>query len=108
MLDQSRATILVVEEDQQLRKLIGVILDGAGYRVLQVRNRHQAVRLLAGGAGGVDLIVLGGTSRHSTVFDPAAKVLMLSADAANRPENPVLRKPFRPAALIQAVRQLID
>jgi hypothetical protein len=108
MPNQSRSTVLVVEEDQQLRKLIGVILDDAGYRVLQARNGYQASRLLADGAGPVDLIVLGGPSRRSAVFQAAGKVLLLSPDPAGNPENPVLQKPFKPAALIHAVRDLID
>lgn len=107
MLNTSRSTVLVVEEDQQLRKLIGIILDGAGYRVLQARNGYQASRLMAGGTEPVDLIVLGGSARRPAAFQAAGKVLLLSPDPAGTPDNPVLQKPFKPAALIHAVRQLL-
>ncbi|MGE5647622.1 MAG: hypothetical protein ACM336_17735 [Acidobacteriota bacterium] len=105
MLDRFRHTVLIVEEDQQLRKLICVILDNAGYRVLQARNSQQAVRLVEGEMP-VDLVVFGGPSRGGAAL--AERTLLLSPDPADPPSGPVLKKPFKPAALVQAVRALID
>jgi CheY-like chemotaxis protein len=49
-------TILVAEDDPQMRKLIRVTLEDAGYRVLQASNGEQATSILA--QGGIDLMVV--------------------------------------------------
>jgi DNA-binding response OmpR family regulator len=108
MPERSRRTVLVVEEDQQLRKLIGVILDGAGYRVVQARNGRDAGRLLGGECDDVDLVILDGLKGRPRTFAACAKYLFLIPNRVENPENPVLQKPFKPAALVEAVRAALD
>ncbi|HVX65759.1 MAG TPA: hypothetical protein VHA11_04110 [Bryobacteraceae bacterium] len=103
MPETAPATVLVVEEDHQLRRLIGKILDGAGYRVLEARTDLHAARLLEGDSDHVDLIV-SETPPAPGHFDASARVLLLTCGPAESSSGRSLQKPFRPAALIQAVR----
>ena len=52
----SRATVLVVDDDQNFRRLAGTILDAAGFAVLEAGGVGQCLRVLGGGR--VDVIVL--------------------------------------------------
>ena len=63
---------------------------------------------LAGDEKPADLVVFGGPSRRCSVSELAERVLLLSPDPADPADNAVLQKPFKPAALIQAVRELIN
>ena len=50
-------TILVVEDDEALRKLIVALLDGAGYRVLQAANGDAALELVQSSNDHIDLLL---------------------------------------------------
>jgi DNA-binding NtrC family response regulator len=96
------ATVLIVEEDHQLRHLIGRILDGAGYRVLEARTENQARQLLQADCDGVDLVVLDSVWAPEPMGE-RQKILLLSAESAADATRPTLQKPFKPADLITAV-----
>ncbi|HEX8984497.1 MAG TPA: hypothetical protein VF767_03665 [Bryobacteraceae bacterium] len=99
-------TVLIIEEDQQLRRLLGTILGGAGYRVLEARSHDRALELLASGADSVDVVIHDSPLSLERI-GTGCKVLLLSCYAAASPGNGMLRKPFKPAALIEAVRKLL-
>jgi two-component system cell cycle sensor histidine kinase/response regulator CckA len=50
-------TILVVEDDESLRKLIVRFLEGAGYRVLQAGNAEAAIDLVQSFKDSIDLVL---------------------------------------------------
>jgi DNA-binding response OmpR family regulator len=103
MPETSPATVLVIEEDHQLRHLISKILDGAGYRVLEARTNTQAQRFLRTDPERVDLVVLDSVYAPGQI-EAGTKVLLLTADPAASPSARILQKPFKPAALVEAVR----
>lgn len=51
------ATILIVEDEEPVRKILALILSDAGYRPLQATNGHRALELLQQEAQLPDLII---------------------------------------------------
>jgi CheY-like chemotaxis protein len=78
------ATILCIDDEESVRRLFQVALEGAGYRVLTAENGKQGLRLL--GHQEVDLIFV-------DIFMPEMDGLELI---------PLLRK-MRPASKIMAI-----
>jgi two-component system, cell cycle sensor histidine kinase and response regulator CckA len=50
-------TILLTEDEQDVRELAREFLESAGYTVLEARNGHKALQLAAEHAGSIDLLV---------------------------------------------------
>ncbi len=114
-------TILVVEDNDQLRNLATRVLRRAGYTVLTAAGGDEAVRAARAHAGAIHLlftdVVMPGLSGHA-VFDaiattrPDLKVLYTSgytndalADHGVVDVSHLLLKPYRPAALVERVRE---
>jgi len=117
-------TVLLVEDDAQLRRLAARMLSRQGYRVVSAPDGQAALDELDKQQGGsIDLLVtdvvmprLGGVPLAREVQSrlPGIPVLFMSgytadAFADGMPEGAdLLRKPFMPAALAFRVRQLLD
>lgn len=118
-------TILVAEDDDGLRSLIGHILTRKGYQVLEARNGMEALRIGGRHPGPIHLLVsdvvmpqLNGGELASRLapFRPGMRILFLSGyaeDAAVRHgalegEIAFLQKPFLPHALCRMVREVLD
>ncbi len=118
-------TLLLAEDEDEIRKFVGGVLRTAGYTVLEASNGVEALRVASQYRERIDLLVtdvvmpqLGGrglaealTARH-----PGLRVLYLSGytnDAVVRlgiEETQVafLQKPFTPNTLIRKVRAELD
>jgi two-component system, cell cycle sensor histidine kinase and response regulator CckA len=118
-------TVLVAEDDDQVRSFASRILRDAGYTVLVAGDGEEALEVLARGGHEVDLLVLDSVMPKKGgrgVYDafratrPDVKVLFCtgySSDpaASANPSGehpPVLRKPFTPQALLRQVRTVLD
>ena len=118
-------TILLVEDDQSVRRLARGILQRSGYHVLQARDGAEAVALCHGHRGDIHLMVtdvvmpgMGGPESAELIrqLRPGMKVLFMSGYAdrvvtehrALYPRAPYLQKPFTPGALAQKVREALD
>lgn len=111
-------TVLVADDDEQIRSLVWEILAMQGFRVLPARNGHEALDVLGKHGDGVDVLLadvvmprLGGrdlASRATQLF-PRLKVLFISGYGdtldfqADFPDATVLEKPFRPEQLAEVV-----
>ena len=51
-------TILVVDDDLDIREALGAVLEGAGYRVLLATNGEHALAMLGSGQARPDLVLL--------------------------------------------------
>ncbi|HXH00469.1 MAG TPA: response regulator [Sphingomicrobium sp.] len=121
--DQS-ATILVCEDDEDVRALSAESLRELGYRVVEAQDGETALRLLDGGTladvlftdvvlPGISGAVLADRARERF---PSLKVLFTTGYARNAivhhgrldPGVELLSKPFTYADLAQRIRDLID
>jgi two-component system, cell cycle sensor histidine kinase and response regulator CckA len=118
-------TVLLVEDDHDVRELLGKTLERHGYRLLQAATGKDALELVGDPAVSIDLLVtdavlpeLSGPALagHATRLRPGIRVLfisgytddaMLRLGVSNRNEA-FLQKPFGSEALLRKVRQLLD
>ncbi|MCL4301117.1 MAG: PAS domain S-box protein [Anaerolineae bacterium] len=118
-------TILLVEDEEEVRNLVGRTLQGAGYTVLEARHGGEALSLAGQYQEPIDLLLtdvimpqMSGRelAEQLTVFRPRMKVLFISGytdDAVVRhgvlaAEVEYLSKPFSPSLLVSKVRQVLD
>ena len=118
-------TILLVEDDTQLRSLARRILLRQGYNVLDAGGPREAIELSASFAGRVDMLLsdvimprMSGRelAAHLTKARPEMCVLYMSGYTDNAivhhgvldPDVELLQKPITPGALTRRVRELLD
>ncbi len=118
-------SILLVEDEDQIRRLVGLMLESSGYTVLSAADGAAALDLASGSKGAVALlltdIVMPGLSGRELAgrlcaTHPTLRVLFMSGNADDArtvrdqgaPGWGYLQKPFRMEALLQKVRALLD
>jgi CheY-like chemotaxis protein len=117
-------TILVVEDEEDVRALTCEFLKSSGYSVLEAGNGAQALEVVASHAAQIQLVVsdmvmpkMSGAllaERLKTAL-PEVPVLLVSgyaefsaaSDTGSRPAA-VLQKPFARASLVEKVREMLD
>lgn len=119
-----RETLLVVDDEEMVRRLAARMLVNMGYRVLEARSGQEAVRLLRRGAHRINGVLtdvampgIGGRELGETIARcwPQIPVLYMSGFAANRmvsegeldPTRPFIQKPFTSEQLGRKVRELL-
>ncbi|HXA50779.1 MAG TPA: ATP-binding protein [Candidatus Acidoferrum sp.] len=117
-------TILLVEDEAQLRELAHMMLKRLGYQVILAQNLAEAVELSAGFSGHIhllltDVVMPGGSgsdlAREITAARPGIPVLYMSGYTDNiivlqgilRAETPFLQKPFTAENLQRKVREVL-
>ena len=126
---QGSETILVVEDEEAVRKLTARILESAGYRVLTAADGHQAIRICEQEGQQFDLLLsdvvmpeLSGREVAERLIRLAARagasfrVLFMSGYTDNAiamhgvldEDTALLAKPFTVPDLLQAVRRVLD
>jgi two-component system, NtrC family, sensor kinase len=121
-----RETILVVDDEPDLRDLVSQVLESGGYRVLSAASGEEALQQWAKRQGDVQLLLTdivmpdGLTGRmladRLRSEDPRLRVIYTSGytaglpgtELANVEEQNFLAKPYRPATLLQVVRNCLD
>jgi signal transduction histidine kinase len=111
-------TVLIVEDNEDVREVASVIVDSLGYRVLGAADAHEALTLLSRGRGidlmMSDIVMSGGIdgfelARRARKLRPALPILLISgfpaeAGSAEACEFPILRKPYRREELARQIR----
>jgi PAS domain S-box-containing protein len=117
-------TILLVEDEDAVRRLVRDVLQANGYKVFDAPGGEKALELAAAFQGGIHLlltdVVMGGMSGRElaerlTKARPSTKVLFMSGyteDAILRhgvmaAQTAFIGKPFTPAALAAKVREVL-
>jgi two-component system cell cycle sensor histidine kinase/response regulator CckA len=118
-------TILLVEDEDAVRALVRIVLQGGGYHVLEAADGDEALRVAQQQQGPIHLLVsdvvmpgLGGRqlSERLLALYPRMKVLFLSGytdDAVVRhgilqEKVDFLQKPFSTNTLAEKVREVLD
>jgi two-component system, cell cycle sensor histidine kinase and response regulator CckA len=118
-------TVLLVEDQELVRKLAQRVLARKGYKVLEALDGEKALEICEDYRGSIDLLLtdvvmpkMNGKQLYDKISKamPGLQVLYMSGYTDNEiahhgvlePGVNFLQKPFRPDALIRAVRQAID
>jgi PAS domain S-box-containing protein len=124
-LPRGTETILLVEDEPEVRELVTEILRGHGYRLLAAVDSADALRILDERAETIDLlltdVVMPGMSGRDLAervrrSRPQVKVLYMSGytdDAVGErgvldPGMVLLQKPFTPRTLLRKLRDVLD
>jgi two-component system cell cycle sensor histidine kinase/response regulator CckA len=120
-----RPTVLVVEDEGALRKLMTKVLERAGFQVVEAKDGEQAVEICKSWAEPPDIVVsdlamprLNGLQLKEIVagLHPELKFLLISGYAEDVVDDPTilrtdtnfLEKPFLPDELILKVREILQ
>jgi DNA-binding response OmpR family regulator len=121
----SRGTVLLVEEEQNVRTLIGKYLGEQGYAILGVRTSDEALKECRAHKAPIHLMIcdlmmteMNGheLARQARAFHPALKTLYLAAHSDSSmmirgiplTDISFLPKPFKLKELIAAVNELLS
>ncbi len=117
--------ILVIDDEESIRKLCSRALSKVGYKVLTAPNGHEGIELFKNHMNEISLVILdlimpemSGKKCLEELFnvDPSVKVLVASGYSAEAPVNEVmtigakkfLAKPYSRGNLLDAVRKVLD
>jgi CheY-like chemotaxis protein len=120
----ARATLLVVDDEEMVRRLAARMLVTLGYRVLEARDGHEAVRILQRDAQRINGVLtdiampgIGGRQLRDTIAQcwPQVRVMYMSGFPAKRvlleaaidPTHPFIQKPFTEEQLGRKIRELL-
>jgi two-component system cell cycle sensor histidine kinase/response regulator CckA len=118
-------TILLVEDEESVRRIARRVLTGSGYTVIEATNGEEAVAVCQSAGRPIDLVltdvVMPGISAQEMVERLSAicrnvKVVFMSGytddDVMRRgladPRTAFLQKPFTPASLAAKVREVLE
>ncbi len=120
---QTSATILLVEDDEGIRRLVAAVLRDQGYEVLPAADGVEALQTLQLRKGGCDLLITdvilprmkaAVLAQGARTMFPNIKVLYISGYAADMlgahgvdAQAAYLQKPFLPQAIIDKVAELL-
>ncbi len=118
-------TVLLVEDDEDVRFLLSSILKADGYSVLEAKDGEQALQVAASHQSPINLVLtdlqmprLGGRRLVETLLpaNPGMKAMFMSGfgredfpDAsAHGSSVTFLEKPFMPKSLVRQIRKVLD
>lgn len=111
--------ILVVDDESQIRTLVRVLVEQAGYSVMEASNAEEALRIVEQQSPpqllltdivmpGMNGLTLAARAHH---LRPTLPVIFMTGFAneyqAQLSGSVCLRKPFKPAELITAIQDVI-
>ncbi len=118
-------TILIAEDSDSVREVVGDFLESKGYLVLGAASGDAALKTAKGFGGAIDLLLtdvvmpgIGGVelARQLKVLRPRMKVIFTSGDSDDTQARQggldstrvFIQKPFRPKTLAKKIRQVLD
>jgi len=124
-VEKGTETILLAEDDDQVRELIREVLTGSGYTVLEAKDGLEALRLYKENERRIQLLILdviipkkNGKEVHDEIKSerPDVKVIFMSGYDANVIHKKGIReegiefisKPVIPDHLLRTVREVLD
>jgi two-component system, cell cycle sensor histidine kinase and response regulator CckA len=124
---RGKKTVLLIDDDPQIRDLLQIVLRGSGYRVRVAKEAHDVLPILEDPGENIDLLLvdlfLPGVSGLDLADEvireqPETKVLYISglcdseeirsrAPGQWGKDASFINKPFRPTALVESVDELL-
>ncbi len=120
----SSEVVLLVEDEDIVRRLARTILETSGYVILEARDGREGLSLCEAHDGAINLLIsdvmmpgLGGRElvERAAIIRPHMKVLFMSGHTPDvmlkegiQKGVPFLQKPFRPTDLAHKVREVLD
>jgi len=114
-------TVLLVEDNSNVRRSAARILRERGYQVIEATNGEQALRLMQQCKGKVDLVLtdivmpyMTGTelAERLDISHPHVKIIFTSGYSGEENvfdlDRPILIKPYPPRELLRKVRTVLD
>ncbi|WP_447978562.1 response regulator [Candidatus Nitrospira bockiana] len=118
-------TVLVVDDEPKLRKILTLGLESRGFTVLEAQDGQEALAICKAHQGPIHLLLidvvmpnLSGVELAPMVLAirPESKVILMSGyrdeqvllNAALNPNTPFFHKPFTMDALVQTIQELLD
>ncbi len=111
-------TVLLVEDEESVRRLLHASLERCGYAVLCASDGLEALRICEGYEGPIDLMVtdvvmpvMGGVELRdrARTIRPDMRTLFISGYTEHPLEgSPFLPKPFTPMELAETVREILE
>ena len=107
-------TVLVVDDQEVVRDVIKLTLEGAGYTVLEAATPLEAIAIAR--AHPIDLLVTDVVMPEMDAFElagritsqiPGVRILYTSGYADAGAEGPFIQKPFTPAQLVEKVLSVL-
>ena len=125
VLPRGTETVLVVEDEEAVRLIVRRVLEAQGYRLIEARDGHDALRICSQRGDEIDLVLsdvimpgMGGRelSRALAATRPRLPILFMSgynddgelAGTDGEPASGVLAKPFTSETLARHVREALD
>ena len=122
-MTDSSSTILVVDDDPDVRQILSLALDTEGFATLQAENGYQALQILRTVSHFPSVVVLdlsmpildGRGFLHRRAQDPIlVQIPVIVVSGSSRPREALpgievfLQKPVTVSLLVEAINQLIN
>ena len=121
-LARGSETILLVDDEEGVRKLVVAVLKSNGYDVLEANNGNAALAVYEKNGHKIDMVLTDVVMPQMNGFElgkqlsdraPALKILYMSGyrDNTSVPTGqprPFLHKPFTPEILLRKIREVLD
>ena len=122
--EKDRGTVLVLDDDDELRRGVRRVLTAEGYDVVEARSAHQALSIMEDHANPVDVVLcdlvlpgLGGREAASIILARHSDIRVLFTSAYIGPGSgrqdllragePFIQKPFDVPELLSAIDALV-
>jgi len=111
------ATVLVVDDQDFVRDVIKLALEGAGYRVLEAATPGEAIELARERQEEIGLLVTDVVMPEMDAFEladriaceiPGVRILFTSGYTDAAAEGPFIQKPFTPAQIVEKVGAVLS
>ncbi len=124
MEETTHVTVLVVEDDEAVRRLAARVLARGGFSVVAAATGEEALRLCRSARGGIAVVVADvrlpdirgpELSERIRELEPAARIVFMSGhapedleDVARTVNARFLPKPFDPDELVRLVQETVE
>ena len=107
----------MVDDQDVVRDVIRLTLEGAGYRVLEAASPLEAIALARERRRAIDLLVTDVVMPEMDAFEladriacemPGVRILYTSGYTDAAAEGPFIQKPFTPAQLVEKVGSVLS